>query len=141
MKNFQEEILCRDDVVDILEAAHKGESCLCSSSWLIKLSNKINSTLNYLDQLKKEVYVDRPQIKEPTTTATRNKANIWLAQVMYKHRGFSTSRFEELGEIIHSDLKEDALQVAKWRAEEWINKTFKEKEIEYWEVKVRPLIN
>lgn len=129
-------ILCRDDVVEILEATRQGENCLCSSKWLADLADKVTNTLNELQQLRDQVELSYDNQKTPLKHLNENKV-VWSGQLMYKHRGFSIPRFEDLG-LFSTDLKEEAIKSANEIAQKWVDDNFKEKEIEYWDVKVKP---
>lgn len=121
-------LLSKDDVVDIFKATKQGESCLCSSKWLLNLANKITNTLEKLQEL------------QPNQIIFKKEKINWSGQLMYKHRGFSIPRYEDLG-FIFADTKDEAFLLAFNRAQNWIDDTFKEKEIEYWDVKVKPYLN
>ena len=134
----EDKCLCLDDVANIMEAADKGENILCSSRWLIDLAKKITNTLNELKQLRSEVVSDNCHVnKKQKVDVIINPS--WSGQLMYKHRGFSIARFEDLGNL-PAESKEYALELAKDRAKVFIDDNFKENEIEFWDVKVRPLI-
>lgn len=86
-----------------------------------------------LEWVKKQIDWKEPT-KEPEV-----KTGVWDAQLMYKHRAFKQPRFESLGMIGNSDYQ-TATQIAKDTATKFIEDNFEEKDIENWEVRVRPLV-
>jgi len=134
------EILSYDDVVDVLEASQQGENCLCSSIWLNNLANKIKNTLNELQQIKIDTECVGVATKPNQNEQKSSKTVRWSGQLMYKHRGFSLPRFEDLS-LYETESKEEAFQLANSCAREWMETTFKENEIEYWDVKIKPVVS
>jgi hypothetical protein len=127
-------LLSKDDVAEIVKASNQGENCLCSSQWLMDLANKITNTLDKLHNLQSS------QKCETTDSLLVKERTKWSGQLMYKHRGFSIPRYEDLG-FFFTDSRDEALTLAQSRAQNWIENTFKEKEIEYWDVRVKPYVN
>jgi hypothetical protein len=127
--------LSRDDVVQLIEIS-KQNNCAYDCEWLLNLANKITNTLNLVTQLRDEIKVQATQSDRPNVVG-ENKT-VWAGQLMYKHRGFSLPRFEDLGNFTH-EQKDEAFKQAKNIANEWITQNFKENEIEHWDVRVRPL--
>lgn len=135
MRTKMNSLLSRDDVIDILEATQQGENCLCSSDWLKAIAFKITNTLNEFEQLKDQI-IDNNK-KDIVNKEIIANVNEWSGQLMYKHRGFSLPRFEDLG-IIFSESKKEADLEANSRAQKLIDEILDKKEILYWDVKVKP---
>lgn len=133
--------LTRDDVVELLELSQQGNNCVCPTDFIRNLANKINHTINLIQNLRSELneetYKQHKVVQEEITEVRKNPQ--WEAQLMYKHRGFSVPRFENLG-IFKQESQNEALDVAKKCADKFIKEIFDEKDIEMWEVKVRPYL-
>lgn len=128
--------LTRDDVVELIELSQQGHRCVCSADYLRNLADKITTSINLIQDLKSETSnqtVDRPSKQ---TNDTKYEP-LWVGQLMYKHRGFSLPRFEDLG-FLGDGNQAEANQIAKSMGQSLIEQLFDEKDIEHWEVKVRP---
>jgi hypothetical protein len=125
------QVLTRDDVKYLLEMSKRGESWICRSQWFIDFAAKVSATLDKLDEL------NHNKSDEKSIESKKATLPIWDMELMYKHRGSKQPRFESLGKC--SDVEYTvAVKNAKTIAEKFFAETFKEDEIERWEVRVRP---
>lgn len=132
-----EQELTRDDILELIELSEQGQKCICSSDYLRNLANKINYTLNVLNNLRFEI--DNQNFVTQKSNHSHNQNDpFWSGQLMYKHRGSILPKFEDLG-FLDNQNKEQALEVAKKCAEKFLQEMYDEKDIESWEVKVRPV--
>ena len=89
-----------------------------------------------LEWVKKEIDWKEPAEQRPEP---KQCGTVWDAQLMYKHRAFKQPRFESLGMIGNADY-EMANKIAKETAAKFVEENFEEKDIENWEVRVRPMV-
>lgn len=97
-------------------------------------SESIEVQLEPLIEFLKDVYSAFESVDKP---AEIREEILWAGELMYKHRGQTAPRFQDLG-FVGSTTKADAIQKSKDISGDFILENFLDNEIEWWEVRVRP---